>query len=206
MSPTLVTPELSDALKEVLNMGMGRASGMLNNLIQAHVTLHVPEVRLITPFEIDDNIAQLGWNDIAGVKMTFDGSFYGTAAIVFPAASAAALADVLVQDEYGDGDLDSVRISVLTEVGNIIINGVMGTIGNFLKEPLRYAIPSFAEGDIRSVLGDYHNKQDVDILMARASFTVEAYMIHGDVLLMLEGHSLATLLNSISVSWEADVV
>jgi chemotaxis protein CheC len=206
MSVTLVPPEMIDALQKMLNIGMGRASGMLNSLVEAHVTLHVPEVRLVTSSEIDENIEQLGWDDIAGVKMTFDGSFYGAAAIVFPAASAAALVDLLVKEEYSDGDLDPVRVSVLTEIGNIIINGFMGTIGNILNEPLRYAIPSFTEGHIRDVLGNYQNNQDVDILMARASFTVEEYMIHGDVLLVLEGQSLGALLSSINARWEADVV
>ncbi|MDP6716441.1 MAG: chemotaxis protein CheC, partial [SAR202 cluster bacterium] len=173
---------------------------------QAHVTLHVPEVRVITPSEIDENMDELGWDNIAGVKMTFDGLFYGTAAIVFPAPSAAALADVLTEEESDDSDLDSVRVSVLTEVGNIIINGVMGTIGNFLHEPLQYAIPSFAEGDIQVVLGADQINQDAAILMARARFTVEAYMILGDILLVLEGQSLGTLLDSITESWESDVV
>ena len=206
MSAALVTTELNDALTEVLNMGMGRASGMLNELTQAHVGLRVPEVRVITSSEIDENMEELGWDNIAGVKMTFDGSFYGTAAIVFPASSAAALADVLMEEESGDSDLDSVRVSVLTEVGNIIINGVMGTIGNFLHEPLQYAIPSFAEGDIQVVLGADQINQDAAILMARARFTVEAYMILGDILLVLEGQSLGTLLDSITESWESDVV
>ena len=170
---------------------------MLNDLVEAHVTLQVPEVRLITPPEIEENIDRLGWNDIAGVKM----KFCGAAAIVFPTASAAALADVLVQETNNDGDLDSVRIGVLTEVGNIIINGVMGTIGNYLNEPIDYAIPSFGEGDIGAVLGDYRNQRDVDMLLARASFTVEACMIHGDILLALEGKSLGNLLSSIQASW-----
>ncbi|MDP6073365.1 MAG: chemotaxis protein CheC, partial [SAR202 cluster bacterium] len=74
MSTTLLPPEQSDALQGVLNIGKGRASGMLNDLVEAHVTLQVPEVRLITPPEIEENIDRLGWNDIAGVKMKFCGA------------------------------------------------------------------------------------------------------------------------------------
>ena len=41
-----LTPEQEDALKELLNIGVGRAAGSLNQILDKPITLQVPSIMI----------------------------------------------------------------------------------------------------------------------------------------------------------------
>ena len=49
-----VTDYQLDALKELINIGVGRAAGMLNQILDNHVYLQVPDAKLLSPVEIQE--------------------------------------------------------------------------------------------------------------------------------------------------------
>ncbi|MFP5259477.1 MAG: chemotaxis protein CheC, partial [Acidobacteriota bacterium] len=46
-----------DILQELINIGVGRAAGMLNQMVNTHIQLQVPVLRVLTPKQLADQYA-----------------------------------------------------------------------------------------------------------------------------------------------------
>lgn len=187
-----------DALAELVNIGVGRAAGMLHQMIGAPIELAVPEVKVLRSPELDAELGPGTAGNYSFVRMLFGGRIQGAAALVFPPESAANLVAILTGEEEPDApDLDAVRSGTLSEVGNIVINGVMGSIANLLQFPLRYELPTYFEGPA-TLLADGRNVDPEPMMMiARTRFAVADLEIEGMVLVVLELASLDVLLRAI---------
>lgn len=197
MTMQLTTDQL-DALKELVNVGVGKSAGMLNEMIEFRIQLQVPIIKLVTLSELQAELnTRLGEEQLASVQLDFSGSFAGTAQLVFPTESAATLVAVLTGEEPGSPDLDALKIGTLTEVGNIVINGVMGSISNMLTQPLHYEVPAYIEEDINHLVSNKKPQRNMDILLAQARFNVEELQVQGDIILFFGVGSFETLLAAI---------
>ena len=192
-----------DALTELMNIGVGRAAGMLNEMVDSPIELHVPAVRVLRASELAREIEQPTDELLSFVRLAFRGAIRGTAALLFPTDSAANLVCALTGDETSP-HLDSVRAGTLSEVGNIVINGVMGSIGNVLAIPLTYEIPTYLEATLadlfqKSCESDLTESTESDptVLVAHTRFTVLHLEIQGTILLIFEVLSFDALLAAI---------
>ncbi|MEG3991023.1 chemotaxis protein CheC [Microcoleus sp. S28C3] len=188
-----------DALQELVNIGIGQAAGVLNDMIDSPIRLQIPHLQILTPTDVQQELEQhLNGEQIAAVQLKFTGSFGGIAQLVFPTNSAAMLVTMLTGEEVGTHDLDSVKIGTLSEVGNIVINGVMGAISNVLQQRLNYSIPTYSEGTIASLLRSGGLATDTVVLLAQTSFMIERLQIEGDIILIFNVNSFDTLLTAIN--------
>lgn len=175
-----------DILKEVINIGVGKAAGALNEMLHEHIALQVPNIQVFTLPELRVYISQFGANKLAAVYLTFRGPFAGTASLIFPPDSAIQLVNILTdQEDDSFDDLDSIRIGTLSEVGNIVINGVLGTISNMLKQHLSYSIPTYQEHTLDMLLIPQEQMQDT-IVLAQTRFILKNLQIVGDLYLIFE--------------------
>ena len=188
-----------DALQELVNIGIGQAAGVLNDMIDSPIRLQIPYLQILTPIDVEEELEQhLNGEQIAAVQLKFTGSFGGIAQLVFPTNSAATLVTMLTGEEIGTHDLDSVKIGTLSEVGNIVINGVMGAISNVLQQRLNYSIPTYSEGTIANLLTSAGLASDTVVLLAQTSFMIERLHIEGDIILIFNVNSFDTLLTAIN--------
>lgn len=189
-----------DALTELMNIGVGRAAGMLNEMIDSPIELNVPVVKVLKASELAGEIGQPADELLSFVRLVFQGAIRGTAALLFPTDSAANLVAALTGDETSQ-DLDSVRAGTLSEVGNIVINGVMGSIGNVLAIPLTYELPTYVEATLaqlfRKTRKGARADPDPTVLVAHTRFTVQHLEIQGTILLIFEVLSFDALLAAI---------
>jgi chemotaxis protein CheC len=191
-------PYQMDILKEIINIGVGRAAGILNEMTKFRVILQVPFIKVLSPSSLKEEIEELGRHMIAAVRLGFKGPFSGYAALVFPPDSASKLVAVLTGEEPGTPDLDSVRAGTLGEVGNIVLNGVMGSLGNILKQNISYSLPTYVEDTIENlILTDDDNPPPNTILLVRIRFTIQQLLIEGDIILIFEVGSFTALLKLI---------
>ena len=191
-----------DALTELMNIGVGRAAGMLNQMVHSPIELHVPIVSVLLASQLADELEQPTQESLSFVRLVFQGSILGTAALLFPTDSAANLVAALTGGEPDSPDLDAVRAGTLSEVGNIVINGVMGSIGNVLSLPLTYELPTYLEATLlqlfeRSQGAGVQVQTDPTVLVAHTRFTVRDLEIQGTILLIFEVFSFDSLLASI---------
>ena len=130
---------------------------------------------------------------------TFEGTFSGTIALAFPPESASDLVAVVTDEEPGSPDLDSIRAATLTEIANILMNNVMGSISNVLTERLKYSLPSYSVGRIHALIGGGEKEPHSTIVLARTRFTIKDLLIEGDILLLFEFDSFSAFLKTITV-------
>lgn len=193
-----LTEDQLDALRELINIGVGQAAGMLNEMIEFRIQLEIPMIQLLSPESLQEKLLErFGSEHLSTVKLGFSGSFAGTAELVFPKESAATLVAVLTGEEVESPDLDSLKIGTLSEVGNIVINGVMGSISNVLEQPLRYAVPTYTEDKPEHLISFEDSHKSTAILLAQARFRIEELQLQGDIILFFDIASFRALLSAI---------
>lgn len=191
-----LTDEQLDILTELINVGIGQAAKMLNEMIEFRIRLQVPLLEILSGIELQEVLSQrLGLDPLSSVQLDFSGSFAGTAQLVFPTESAASLVSVLTGEEVESPDLDTLKIGTLTEVGNIVINGVMGSMSNMLDQPMDYAVPTYTEEDIEHLVP--MREPNNSVLLAQARFDVEELQLKGDIILFFKVGSFQDLLTVI---------
>ena len=189
-----ITPEQIDTLKELVNIGVGRAANMLNQLVQSRIYLQVPSIKVFHLSKAEEELKGFGKDILATVQIPFKGVFSGKAALVFPAESASNLVSILTDEEIGNPDFDSVRAGTLNEVGNIVISGVMGSLGNMFKERIIYSFPRYVEDTVESIINAEEFNADVYILLAQTHFRIREYEVEGDIVLLFELDAFEALL------------
>jgi chemotaxis protein CheC len=157
-------PSQIDALKEMVNIGVGHAAGVLNAMLNSRVQLHVPVVEMMSYTELQAKIQSMSHADLSSVRLGFKGPFSGNASIVFAAESAVKLVSILTGYDPDSGDLNEMRESTLTEVGNIVLNGVMGAIGNELKLHVFYSLPIYLENPFEVLLSSVQSQADANVV------------------------------------------
>ncbi len=189
-----ITDAQLDTLKELINIGVGRAAGVLHDMLDSHVHLQVPSLKVINDPHSHKDIEKIGTEQLSSVKLDFSGSLAGSALLTFPSDSAAKLVEVLTGEDTESPDMDSLRIGALGEVGNIVINGIMGSIGNMLKLPIDYSIPFYLESSFENIIN-----RNATLILAQIRFDVQQFQIQGDIFLLFEVESFKKLKSAIDL-------
>jgi len=195
-----VTPDEKDALTELVNIGVGHAASTLNTLIGHKIRLVVPSIEILSIQSIIEHPQLCTEGDISAVSMAFRGSFNGNASLMFPLESASTLVAVLTDETAGSPQLDELRSGTLAEVGNILLNGVMGSIGNMLSAAINYSVPAYHESSLSGILG---HQQAEAVLVAWTNFFVDELRIEGNILLFFEIESFQALIELVNMELSA---
>ena len=137
---------------------------------------------------------------MAGIRLPFQGAIGGTAVLAFPPDSAARLVSVIIGAEDAPLDTDSLRVATLQEIGNIVLNGVMGSIGNILGEHIAYIPPDYFEGGLATMI-DLVETRFV-ILYVRTRFEIERLDVGGDIIVFFHLESFDLLLSAMNALLE----
>ncbi|MBL8828691.1 MAG: hypothetical protein JNM18_17050 [Planctomycetaceae bacterium] len=190
-----------DALTEIINIGVGRAAGSLSDLIGERIELHVPVVR-VGKFEdmaaqfivVDDTIE-------AAVIQDFRGGLQGRAILAFPHESGVKLGQLILKLDSGEAELSEDISGVLEEVGNIVLNGVVGSISNLAGAELSYSVPKLCMGQrIEKIVEaeiSRHPTVEQYLVMADARFCVSQRDIDGSLLLVLDALMIKAMLSAV---------
>jgi chemotaxis protein CheC len=194
-----IDKESLDAITEIINIGVGRSASLLNQMTNSNIRLRVPKIFVIRFKDLADTNASLfGGEVLSTVLLEFQGNFSGVTAILFPPESAAALVTLLSGENDPGAEMDAIRVETLKEVGNIIINSVMGSISNVLSQHLSFNLPVYYEGKLSAITATRHTMEDDDyVIVAHTQFLIESRNIEGKILLLLEVGSLEHLVASI---------
>lgn len=186
-----------DAIRELINIGVGRAAGMLNDITGCAISLKVPSIQIVEFSALSRGTGSESDPALSTVSLNFRGPMSGLAALVFPPESAVHLVMLMTRETEESREMDAIRIETLKEVGNIIINAVMGSIANVLKQHLHYSLPTYQELGMQSLAGSIHGRVDDRLVIANAHFRIEDTPIDGNILLILELGSMDALIASI---------
>lgn len=129
-----------DALAELMNMGSGRAGSACAEMLEVRALLQPPKVDYWKPDTARASLERALGADLPQVMMRFEGVVEGFACLVFTPD----MARTVVARAMGEDDVDGeTRIATLEEVGNVVLNAVMGTLSNVAGADLVYRVPRF---------------------------------------------------------------
>jgi chemotaxis protein CheC len=189
-----LTLEQIDVLKEVINIGVGKAASSLNQFLESHINLGVPTIRVMTPESAVMEYPDLLNDIISYVEMDFHGPFNGKAALLFPPESALELAKIVTGVDETSDSMNEMIAGSINEVGNIVINAIMGSLSNIIDKPIDFAIPLYIEGTIKTL---FSNDNEATILIAKTHFDIQNRNIDGSIFIMFEVGSFDLLLKSL---------
>jgi chemotaxis protein CheC len=182
-----------DALTELVNLGVSRAAVSLRELVAEQVILSVPSLSVLTKPEAAELIRGPDGRHLIAVRQAFDGEFSGRALLIFPEVNSLELVRAVAGDHLSLEDIAELEHEALAEIGNIILNGCMGTISNLLKRSLTMSLPEILRG--RGVDFFDLSKPAVEdvVLFIRINFNLRGREISGYVALVMDLPSLKAL-------------
>lgn len=198
-----LTPAQEDALKELLNIGFGRAAASLSQLTGQRVLLDVPAVSIHPLAHLKLALAGVVRDDVASVHQIFSGPVAGDALLILNHEAAGILKQLLTDDPPLPLAIDASAREVLTEVGNILLNACLGTFGNLLDVQVSFSIPHLDLDTLQGVLESLLvNREGMRYgLLVHAGFRLRDTEVRGYLVIVLSVASLDRLIKAIEV-WE----
>ncbi len=186
-----------DAIREIISIGIGRAAATLSELLGTRIELAVPRVtlRVFDPADIPSAYS-LDRPDVVIIQ-DFQGGISGRSALSLPYTSALRLAQLLGEVAEPVDELDLEMSGILTEVGNIMLNSVLGAIANIIHTHLVYSVPHFYSARPVNLLLSQGPQTRGALLTADADFSVRHDSIHGSLLVATEMCGIEAILDAV---------
>lgn len=181
-------PELyKDTIKELVNIGIGKGADVLNQMLNTHINLSVPEIKIMNNDKLKNYINEKYGINFSYVTLPFSGNISGKTKLIFPIESAKRLTKIFGDNEF-DEDLDNsqIRAGILSEIGNIVINAVIGTLSNELSLTLNYTVPSYFEASSEMLVNRAIEFFSDEIILCQTNFNIEQLNIQGELILFFE--------------------
>src|SRR4051812_32094707 len=96
-----------DSLTELINIGYGRAAGVLSELTGYRITLEVPKVTIHDIAVIGPMLEEILVTPVASVNQMFSGPVSGSALLLLDEPSALVMSRLLGDERYVSHSLDS---------------------------------------------------------------------------------------------------
>jgi hypothetical protein len=91
-----------------------------------------------------------------------------------------------------DDDFD-----VILEIGNIVLNSILGGLGNSLEIKFKYSSPVIEFVDKNNVSGKLKTSEDSWFMLIHVSFVISDTNIDGAIVIMLSSNAIPRLIDSI---------
>ena len=188
-----LTDDQTDALRELVNIGMGKSAGALSELLHSRIELGVPVVKVVPAGELLEQFRSNYPSRIASVQAAFTGRFPGIMQIIFPDESASRLMTILQEEDPSSGDWEARRSATLTEIANIVAHSVLGSVANVLDERFQLFPSTYEEDTMENVLAKSYGDPATPVLMVQTRLAVEEHEIPSLLCVLVEVVLLDTL-------------
>ncbi len=190
--------KFQDALKEVGNMGAGKASSALSKLLAKEVRLDPPEIYLSPVQEIPQLIGG-PQKMVVGTYSSLSGDVAGTVLIVYPTQSALALADLILSKPVGTiKALDEESQTKIKEVGKTLTKFYIDSLIEFLEIKIAASderiVSTFGESLTDLVLLGIKEKYAI---LIKTHFALPDSNVDGEFILLVAIESLTKVIEAI---------
>ncbi|MBF0283662.1 MAG: chemotaxis protein CheC [Magnetococcales bacterium] len=141
-----------DMLRELLNVGIGRAAYSLSRMLDEEIVLSAPFLKVLSRQEATELIQNDSDEPVAAVRQSFDGPFQGSALLIYHENTSLELVRRMLKEEVPLATLTELEQESLMEVGNVILNACLGSIANMLGGELRCDLPEYLKGRCETLL------------------------------------------------------
>lgn len=194
-----------DILKELFNVSIGKAAGMLSEIVNKKILLNVPDIKFLDmkngKIDLEKNIPSVLDGTLMVSSISFKEKLTGKANLIFPAKKMRTFINLCLNEEKEDKccktNFTDIDFDIIKEIGNIILNSIMGEIGNYLDINLNYTLPEVRVFKRIDFGRDIENRGYMHILILYITFIVGDTEIQGAVIVDLTLKSLSELMKKI---------
>ena len=191
-----------DALSKLFTEGVKSSAEVLTQMLGADIHFEIPVIERFDPDGIQKEIN--AEETFTVVEMRFNGRLKGNTGLFIDEASAWKFVEQVAGDDTGSGQFDFISAGVLTEIGNIVLNRVMGAISNALSLSLDYVVPNFYQGDVTRLWNSETTQQlsTMTGLVAHTRFEMSDISTDGHIVVFFEKESFQSLIEQIE-EWQS---
>jgi len=195
-----------DLLTELVNVYIGQAAAMLSEMVNHPIVLNIPEVELVK-LTNSERLSQtypgvFSPGHIISSSLKFGPDFRGKAFLIFPAQQAKILVNACTDEMMDINDIETQNLidtdfDVLKEIGNIILNAIIGQFGDLLEVRLEYSIPEIELIHVSAAEQQIFLQQHLYMLVFHTVFNISEMAVEGVILIALTMNSVSELINKI---------
>lgn len=191
-------PKQLKALQKLFNIGVDRANTMLNYLTEWPIHVHISTLEILSPQQLYQKLQQrVGQAPVCAMELVLRGEYEGMAQLIFPPESIQVIIDMIVDDDRRSLDQDAIKSKTISEVGNIIFNGVMGSVSNVISRGITYMAPSYREGTIKQLLTSNETALKATAIFVITKFQIKQLKVDGEILLFFKVDPFESLLSEL---------
>lgn len=131
-----------DALTELVNIAVSGAATRLRAMVGSEVSLKVPVVEIHEAGGATRALASFKGEALTVVRQEFSGRLNGQTMLLFSPDDGNTLARAVLGEGYSEKDYADLLDDTLGEVGNVLLLGLLATIGSMLGVTFKVAIPT----------------------------------------------------------------
>jgi chemotaxis protein CheC len=182
----------TDALTELVNLGVSRSAVNLRTMIGHEILLSVPSIALVSRDQTARIIGGPENTKLVAVRQVFEGDFSGRAMLIFPETNSLALVQAVTGGTVALEDIMGLEQEALAETGNVILNSFLATVANLLRRNLRMSLPEIVRGEGPDLF-ELSAETDARVLLIYINFSVDAHDIRGYIAMMMDVPGLRVL-------------
>ena len=192
-----------DILKELFNVSVGQAASMLSEVVKKTILLDVPKIEIIKSdkelCELQTHLPAVLDGTLMISSITFQEQLTGEANLIFPAEKMKTFINLCLNEseqemQYSDMHFTDMDFDIIREIGNIILNAIVGGLSNQIGIQLQYTLPEVQVFDRIDFEEDIQNKEYPYFLMLYITFDIGDTEIEGAVIVNLTLTSLKELM------------
>ncbi len=191
--PIFLSELETDALTELVNIGVSRAAASLRQMVGRPVTLSVPALEVTGRQTAAALMAEREEGPLVAVSQDFAGAFGGRALLIFPKANSLALAKAVAGDDVDASVLADFEEEALKETGNVVLTNCLATMANMLRQPLNMSLPQVLRDDGPRLFGRADGPAGGVVLFLYINFAISDRDIRGYIALLMDVPSLDAL-------------
>lgn len=184
----MLTENLMNKFKDIINIGVGNSAEILKNMIEEDITINVPSVTIMSYEFLKKHFEG---HQVSVVSLDFSGELSGTAHLVFFADSAEKFILAFNRGLMFDvEEIYDIKSETLSEIGNIMLNSLIGSISNTFNINLVYNPPDFFHSTAA-----FTNNTDLmeNNLIAKTNFHVKNINVYCEILIFFDAESIEKL-------------
>lgn len=193
-----------DILKELFNISVGKAASLLSEIVNKKIILNVPDIKILDLMEAKvieyEHFPKSKDGTLMASAISFQENIEGRANLIFPTDKMRTFINLCMNDEEDEGNeayFTEVDFDVIKEIGNIVLNSIVGEVGNYLNIKLSYTLPEVKIFNLHEFVENMENTEFTCILLLYITFNIDDTEIEGAILIDLSLKSLNSFIKKI---------
>lgn len=202
-----------DILREIFNIGVGKASGRLSQLLHKRIIFDVARISFTqTKQWMYRRSAKLlgaqGWGELGTLMLTkiaFSNELEGRACFLVPSDKMRAIINLSLEEDFdpeGSIGFTDVDLGVIKELGNIILDGIVAELADVLGKSLSYSLPTVRLIEPKQPPEEQREEDVMSAISMGITYHIEGIKIEGAVIVALEPDSYAEVRRILSMMEE----